>query len=188
MFTITDPARQRGGFFLSCSSYAARVPNTDPMQLQSSQLTKKDYQLLGRLLLKQKPEIAKELFHACIEPKPIETDLSRIPALFARFCAFRGISPSDYTGPLYKTSKTTLRRVFIGAILRMYAPEVYNMPENCLVLKRGIVKQLELTLCGKVDAASRVIRKVIAEERVYEDFRAQVAMTVEQLTQKEVEA
>jgi hypothetical protein len=78
---------------------------------------------LGKLLVSKKPEVAKALISEYFEQNNYaETDLSKIPFYFNRFCQLQQLNREDYIGPVYKSSKIDKRRYFIATIILLYPP------------------------------------------------------------------
>lgn len=138
-----------------------------------SYVGQKKYAALGKLLLKKRPEVASELM-MYLNSDSSETRLDLIPQYFQTYCRIKNIDPFNCTGKLDTHAKMRDRRVFIAAILVMYCKQVYQQPTDQLVLPYGIVKKLEKCLSISKAYASVIIRQVINEHRIYEDFREEV--------------
>lgn len=146
----------------------------------------KYYALLGRLLTKAHPEVAKNLIATYVPTEaPKESDYSRIGVYFIAYCKLQGINPADYTGPLYKSSKVELRRLFIAVILHLYTPQSYYQPLDGIILSNGLVKTLcEVLGCGR-SWISETARKVITWEKSYEDFSERVQGALEEISHED---
>jgi hypothetical protein len=150
--------------------------------------TKKDYALLGKLLFQKKPEIAQELLAFLPTQAPAETDLSKIPEYFRRFCEVKDIDPKDYTGSLYKSKKVYERRIFVAAMVHLYNPEAYLRPIDFIRQHRGLTRALCEAFCIKAGSwstsgnVSNMIREVIIWEKNYDDFAEAVSNIITQIT------
>lgn len=141
-------------------------------------LGKRRAMLLGRLLLRHRPEVARELMPHLDTP---EADPARIPDYFEAFCALHSLDPDDYRGALYKSFKVERRKLFIACMLRLYNPACFAQPSDAIMVSRSFVARLSATLSQDKGNISRLIRQVIVMERAYEDFRGQVNDTLSKL-------
>lgn len=146
------------------------------------------YSLLGRLVGQYYPDIAGKLMTRFnqAKPAPLLTDLALIDGLFLQFCTIRVIDAEEYRGNLHSPKLVDVRRVFIGAMVRLYAPHVYILEDNSYTLQYGLVQKLAKVLDQKAANISVMIRGVKRWEKVYEDFAAQVQEIVTQLNLQEV--
>jgi hypothetical protein len=149
----------------------------------SSTLGKKQYLLLGKLLVMRHPEVADRLL-VQIEQDPPEKDLSRIPELYNSFCALVNIDPSTFQGPLHQTHKVDIRRLFVSIILHLYNPQVYHHPNDSIFLRQGLTIALSTLLKINDGHMSRFIRETIMMEKVYEEYRQKVEQAMNGLTNK----
>lgn len=134
-------------------------------------LDHRQFQLLGRLLVIKKPDVARELFEFI--PKQIEAiehDLTKIPAYFISFCQLNNIEPKDYIGPLYKSSKIDKRRFFIAAIILLYNPQT-----------RLLQKHISDALQQDQSATGRMIKEVEFRYKNLADFKCEVDEIVEKI-------
>lgn len=153
----------------------------------SPSLGKKQYALLGRLLTQKNPELANDYFTTYLEGSPIETDLSHetLAGYFIAFCHIQDIkNPEQYQGAIHKTSMVDVRRTFIGVVLHLYCPQVYNQPIEHLNIQRGMVKNLSFLFKMEPINVSRMIREVVTMDRVYEGFKEKVTSIVESFNPK----
>lgn len=134
------------------------------------------------MLVKKNPDLASEYLSTYKNYEPLEEDYKKIRLFFSSFCQFNGINENEYLGPLYKTSKVDMRRLFIAAMTHLYYPQVYFQPIDEINLsKKGFVSSLSKTLIQHEANISVMIREVIAWEKDYDDFREKVQLTVEKL-------
>lgn len=100
--------------------------------MENAILNRKDYTILGKLLCKQKPDIAAEL---CGQLKG-ETDLEKLRVYFSKFCDINRLS-----NPLTPES----RRLFVSTILQIYRPHTRRLSvslANLLKMDKGNFKKL----------------------------------------------
>jgi hypothetical protein len=136
---------------------------------------RREYAILGRLLLSKKPDIANELITAYLpHEEPKETELNKVYKLLMAFCAVNNLSISDCTGP--GRSQTTNRRIFICCIIHLYAPQFLN--DTTLYVNRGLVLELTKILHSQRDRVSRLIRQAILWKNSYPDFAEQVQISL----------
>lgn len=151
-------------------------------------LGKKELQLLGKLLIRDHPEIASNLYAVHCQPQPTETDLSKIPALFHKFCKIKGISPDECTPDTYCPGKCTgkhFRLLFVAVALHLYKPEIFNQPTGSFVIFGGFC--ITLTRLFNYQSRSKVseiVREAVSWEKHYDDFRAEVERITELLKEK----
>lgn len=147
----------------------------------SSTLGKKQYLLLGKLLVMRHPDVAEQLLIQIAPGDPPERDLSRIPVLYNSFCMVVNVDPLKLRGPLRQTTKVDVRRLFISVILHLYSPQVYNQPSDGIIIRHGLVQAVSSLLYVNSAYMSRFIRQTILMEKVYEEYRAKVTQTREEL-------
>lgn len=147
----------------------------------SSTLGKKQYLLLGRLLVLRHPEVANQLLGQ-ISVDHQEADFSRVPEYYQAFCGIVNIDPLEYQGPLNETTKVDVRRLFVSVMLHLYTPQVYNHPADSIIIRRGFVKAVSGVLLVDPDYMSRFIRQTISMERHYDWYREKVDATRQTLT------
>lgn len=145
-------------------------------------LAEKDYKILGRLLGKKYPDLARELLATYKDHPPLETDHQKIPTFFKIFCFHLSVDEKELLGPLYKTSKVDVRRLFVACMTHLYYPHVYHQPpEEINLSKKGFVSSLSRALQQQEPNISVMIREVIAWEKDYDDFKEKVYSIVEKL-------
>jgi len=144
-------------------------------------INEKQYKILGRLVVKKYPDIAQTLL-ATLNHEPSESNISKIEGFFLSFCKLQGINKETYFGPVYKTSKVDVFRLFTAAMIHLYYPEIYFQPIEELNLKKnGFVTALARATGQHAPNVSSRIREVVAWEREYDDFREKVLCMVERL-------
>lgn len=74
---------------------------------------------IGREIVKKHPDLATAIIEEI--PKPKDTDLSKIPNYFNLYCSLNDIDASSIKGPVFKSSFTEKKKVFIGAMYAIYA-------------------------------------------------------------------
>lgn len=152
--------------------------------MQLTGLGKRQYNLLGKLLANHHPDMARQLLERfCPDIQPPEQDLSVMKDYFTRYCRLRDLEPNEYRGPLFKSGKVKERKIFIGVMLHLYDPRVYYQPQDSIILRKGLVKEL----CGVLDyhmcEISKHIREALLFEKIYEEFRTEVGRMTELLLQ-----
>ena len=143
-------------------------------------LGKKQYLLLGKLLVQKRPELASEYLssHAS-DLHPQETDFKKIDQQFVDFCMIKQINPGDYRGALYNRNKVDTRRVFISTIIRFYLPELYLLEHADIPY--GFLAEVARVLGMSRDMVCKAVRVTVAREKVYDDYKAEVNDAVNQL-------
>lgn len=153
---------------------------------------KKEYVLIGRLVVKQYPELAKDIVNLYIKHEPLETDYSKIEKYFDRFCCF-------YQSPLTKQEHVKMRRVFLACMLSLYNPIVFSQPLKNIIIPRSLfVKNIAQVFEMTEANVSQMIRIVVAdyqtackiqggqanqtEKSVYELFKEEVEASIKVLT------
>lgn len=137
----------------------------------TSTLDHRQLQILGKLLMIKKPEVAKELIqYIPKQSDAFESDLSKVPHYFKLFCQLQSLEPNEYTGPLYKSSKIDKRRFFIAVILSLYHPQ-----------KRLLQKYISETLQQDPSATRRMMLEVEFRYQNLPDFKDQVNAVVDQI-------
>jgi hypothetical protein len=138
---------------------------------------KREVFLLGKLLLAQKPDIARELLSDYENKKlaPIETDIDKLPVFLGRFCILRSIhSLDDHSRGIRKTRNLNEQRYFMATMLHLYSPELFNGYKEKLYPGNGFVNAVSRLMKLDPSQGSHMIREVVTLERVYEDFRERV--------------
>jgi hypothetical protein len=144
-------------------------------------LNEKQYKILGRLVVKKHPDIAASLLLS-LSHIPSQVDISKINAYFDRFCCLQGIEKQTYFGPVYKTSKVDMFRLFIASMVHLYYPEIYFQPIEELNLKKnGFVTAIATATGQQTSNVSSRIREVVLWEKEYDDFKEKVVTIVEKL-------
>jgi hypothetical protein len=148
-------------------------------------IAEKDYKILGKLLVKKNPALADEYLSLYKTHSPKEIDNTKISFYFYSFCEVMEITPETYLGPLHKSSKVDIRRLFVACMVHLYQPHVFYQPIDEINLsKKGFVMHLSRTLQQQESNISTMIREVIAWEKDYDDFKEKVHGIIELLTKE----
>jgi hypothetical protein len=145
---------------------------------------KQHYSTLGRLVVAKNPEVAFELLHKyCLQMQPVEIDSDRIPVLYERFCFTERLQDHQCRGPLYKSAKVEKRRLFIAAMLHLFQPQIYHQPKDDFLLKgNGFIRKLASTIRVDHGNLSRWIQEIVSHELYYPEFRENVQLIVNRLS------
>lgn len=73
---------------------------------------------LGRIVIKKHPDIATCILDQWRISEVV--DLAKIPSYFVLYCDILGIEPEKIKGPVYKSSLTEVKKVFIAAMINIY--------------------------------------------------------------------
>lgn len=143
--------------------------------MQLSLRGKKQHQLLGWLLIRHKPELAQELLGSYSDQRPTLSDAEG--RMIGRY--YSAFVKITYQVDLGKP--TNARRLFIGAMIRIYHPGLHQQPADALMIRPGLVSQLARVTLQKEANVSTMIRQVLFQEKVYDDFREQVDLITQKL-------
>lgn len=146
------------------------------------------YNLLGRLLAKRRPDVARQLleeFHR-ETTQPLETDLTRMEQYLSQFCGYRGISLANVTYNLFKSRHIEYRREFIAAMIHVYSPQVYHQPPADRIFTYRFKTRLCQVLKIGINNIGKMLHEIILHESLYDDFRQRVECSVSYLTKQEV--
>lgn len=144
------------------------------------QIGKRGFTMLGRILVKHHPEIARDLLPS-LSSEENETDTQLIKYYYTRFCTIRNTNVANPVSPNNK-HKFQERRTFIGAILKIYAKEVFAHPPSDPLLPKGFSKELSELLGMNKAEVSRNIRQILFDYRTYDHFRDELECIVSQIT------
>lgn len=135
----------------------------------------KDFKILGRMVAKKHPDIARALLSTYQDHRPYDCDYSNIEIYFTQYCSMFPATSQGHT--------VDSRRLFIGAMLRIYQPHVYYQPlEEINLGKRGFVTILSEVIGQHKQNTSSYIKQVILwENKNYENMGLKVMAIVEQL-------
>jgi hypothetical protein len=141
------------------------------------------YRLIGKELWKKLPEAAKLAIKPYLSAEPFDYNFTRMEEHYLiAFCSLQGIDKDYIQGPLFKSSKVDIRKLFIASMLHIYCPHVYFQPPNEINLsKKGFVMWLSKAVNQPESNVSGAIREVVAWERDYDEFRNKVCSIVESL-------
>lgn len=138
---------------------------------------RREYNLLGRMLVKQHPEIAEDLLSSL--QRPFDTDLQNIPRYFKTFCELCGIADSDLLELRYDKDMVGNKRLFIACMLFLYDPGIFN--SSVRDVKYGLSTAISKLLHHNNGYIGSTMRDVITWYKAYDEFRAQVDEMVEKL-------
>ncbi len=138
----------------------------------------KQYRMLGRLVIKKYPELAKELLASYMQHQPLEMDHTKLKNYFTIFCRTQGVKEEDYRGPLFKSEKVSKRRLFTACMMHLYCPQVYH---DVSLSRTGFVLAMSETLRQKPANVSSTIREVVLWENRYDDFASTVEQSLEKI-------
>jgi hypothetical protein len=141
------------------------------------------FKMIGRELWNKLPHLAKSLLKPYLSAEPFDFDFTKLEDHYlVAFSSLHGIVKSDLQGPLFKSSKVDIRKLFIASMLHIYCPHIYFQHANEINLsKRGFVMWLAKALDQPESNISAAIREVVAWEKDYDEFRDKVFVIVEKL-------
>lgn len=150
--------------------------------MESAVLSPRDRLTIGTLFAKEKPEEATKYLsvYNSEKAKAIDTDQCNLNYYFLSFCKMHSLDAFEYLGALNKQDKVDTRRLFIGAMVRIYKPQILFAP---VCLENGIGQGL----CNILQMDNGNVSKTIAEAKAWynsktdPDFRNQVNDTVQAL-------
>lgn len=151
-------------------------------------LTKRQYRFIGKELARLNPDQALAILNGHI-PAGVnaeEKDPTRISLFLSRFCDIYGQNRESFVGSLRKPNKVEVRRIFIGAMVHLFNPMVFNQSPDNLLFSFRFTRTLAETLHLDEGNISKSIREVITRKKVYTDFACHIEYTVERLKEMEV--
>lgn len=122
--------------------------------------TKKTLAIIGREVVDKHPDIATGIIKN-IKP-PSSSDIEKIPYYFNLFCITVEKQPQEITGPVYKSSITEIKKIFMAAMLKIYNRQ------------RLFNKTISTVLDQDRGATSRMISEVEFRYQKDESFSNQV--------------
>ena len=142
------------------------------------QLTGKNLQLLGQMLLKKRPEVANELLTECMEQMnaPVK-DTSLIGYYFESYCRLNKIDVDQFRDSKKNHSVSQKKKEFIGLILKIYHPYIFRGKCDFFKAKNGLITNLANTLNISRGNASELVQEIYIWISTYEDFRNKVCET-----------
>lgn len=127
----------------------------------------KGYELVGRLLCEQRPQVVEEI----LQQLNGETDLNKLRKYLDSFCKLQAINKDSILYSPFDRNALEQKRLFIGAILVIYRPHT-----------RRLCTSLANLLKAKQQALSRMIEEAKARyTHNIEDFKTKVDITVEKM-------
>ena len=133
---------------------------------------KRRFQLLGQLVASKHPDIAASLLK---QLPPLENRNALLPNYFARFCQIISLQPQEYqTLGKWNRRKVEIRRLFAATMLHLYSPQSFDLPRESITFTYGFTTAFSNVMQIRRPEGLKLFREVVANERVYEDFRNQV--------------
>lgn len=128
--------------------------------------------MLGHQLIKRRPDIAIGLLTELLKYNSSEVkDLTLIPMYLQAFCDVRNIDTIKLKEEKYNQELTENKREFIGMVLRIYHPFLFEAKDTSgFVPRHGICRQIALTLNINDEGAagsSNLIKQVVARLKSY---------------------
>lgn len=150
------------------------------------ELTGKNVQLLGQMLLKRRPDVANELLTECMEQMsaPVK-DTSLIGYYFESYCKLNGIEIRSFLDSKKNHAISQKRKEFIGLILKIYHPYIFKGKCDFFKAKNGLITNLANTLKISRGNASELVQEVYIWVTTYEDFRGKVCQTYQNIIGEE---
>lgn len=142
------------------------------------------YARLGRAVFAQHPELVEQLLNGDGEHiDPQESDLSKLPYYFHKFCDQQGLNAPDYVGFVRSVHRNYKRKVFVAAILHLYHPSVYTQtkPKAFKLWDTGLSRHLS-TLLGMAESNMSNLIKQVVRWHDYDDFKGEVETAVQGLS------
>lgn len=132
--------------------------------MKLTELSQSQLMMLARIVIKNRPEVAKEILAPVLDRSKSETDLSKIAEFRALFSAVieRGMKKSD------------MDRLFIAVMVHLYHPEVHFVCTEDIRVKRGFLQHLSRATGQQGSNVSRFIRQAIEWEKIYAEFKESV--------------
>lgn len=142
-----------------------------------------ELKVLGREVWKKLPMLAQKILKPYLTAVPYDTNFNKIERYYLpAFASLIGINPEYIQGPIFKSTKVDIRKLFMAAMIHIYCPHVYYQhPSEINLSKKGFVMCLSGALKIPESNTSGAIREVVAWEKDYDDFRAKVHLLVEKL-------
>jgi len=124
--------------------------------------------------MKHHPDLANQMLETFCHLNGHDSDFSNIKHYYHEFCQHVKVLPEEHKGPVWKRNKMEVRRLFISVMIRIYCPNLHRQHSSGLVYPYGFSRKISQTLNVGEDSISKLIRQVVADEKVYEDFRLKV--------------
>ncbi len=146
-------------------------------------ISRKYHPLIGKLLLIQNPQLAERLIteYQSQFRKPTFQEYTQIECQFAAFCRIIGEDSAQVKGAQYKRAKVDQQRLFVGAIIALYAPHLFQPSERNVLVPKGLGKAISSAIDQDNGNVSRMIQQVITMEKVYKEFRGRLESVVTEL-------
>lgn len=141
------------------------------------------YARLGRAVFAQHPELVESLLSGDSEHvEPLESDLTKLPYYFHRFCEQQHLEPAEYVGFVRSVHRNYKRKVFVAAVLHLYQPSVYvqHKPKAFKLWDSGLSRRLS-DLLGIAESNMSNLIKQVVRWHDYDDFKGEVEAAVQGL-------
>ena len=135
---------------------------------------KKIFFQVGLHVAARHPDLYDEIVKKYLHVDAIDDDLGNVPGYYKLFCEY--LSADNFFPASEKPLELfTKRRFFVSLMLRVYAPGVHNQRnEDITICKSGFVRAVAKAIGLGEPSVSKIIRLVIAHERIYADYKAGV--------------
>jgi len=141
-------------------------------------LSSLDYRNIGIMTHQLSPEIALRLLKSIEDIKPLKKDITQIPDLFTKFCKLKGIA-SINSATRTKKEYVYLRLVFLAIIIKLYNPDLISLSQT--KMRRRLCIQLSKVLKVHRTWISQSISTVIVRLNVYDDFKSDVILSMDEI-------
>jgi len=141
-------------------------------------LSSLDYRNIGIMTHQLSPEIALRLLKSIEDIQPLKKDITEIPELFTKFCKFKCIASID-SATRTKKEYVYLRLVFLAIIIKLYNPDLISLSQT--KMRRRLCIQLSKVLKVHRTWISQSISTVIVRLNVYDDFKADVILSMDEI-------
>jgi hypothetical protein len=143
----------------------------------------KEIVLIGKLVKKLYPDLAKEITAKYIWPEAPCSDYKYISLFFDEFCRIKNINPELIKGPQFKTRLVDQRRLFVSAMIRLYNPQLYGQGDS-IMIKYGFNAYLGKFLKMKKQTMHTTVKDCVNQENIYDSIRSEVSDLVAKLLLK----
>lgn len=132
---------------------------------------KQYHELVGKAFVKKGSGVASRVADTYLNIKAREGNFDKIQHFLSAYKALNDIFEMS----------TDQRKVFVAAMIRLYNPQLYHVPDDCMTVIYGFAGALSRAVACDQGNISRLIRQVVFEEKVYSDFRERVDKAVNDL-------
>lgn len=140
--------------------------------MHTLQLNARNVQMLGRILIKKRPDLANEFLQECMEQMaaPVK-DTSLIGYYFEAYCTEIGTQKDVMLSSNKDHSVSKRRKEFIGLVLKIYHPYIFTNKCICFKPTKGLITSLSLTLQMNKGNVSHAVQEVCKWIELYQDFK-----------------